>query len=249
MNSSQNTTNPELSIIVPCYNEETTILNSTKKIITYMTSTLPDVSFELILVNDGSKDQTANKIQIATTDYNVVVPVIYDDNGGKGKAVREGILKAKGKYMLFMDADLSTDLSGIKSFMNEIKEFDMVIGSRRHPDSIIPKPQGTLRKLIGQSCVIITKTITRMNFNDTQCGFKGFKYELGKLLAEKQKIMGWAFDVEYLYIATIHHKTVKSIPVKWENDEDSKVSPIKSSISFFIELFKIISNKKYYKEN
>ena len=243
-----NKTSPTLSIIIPCYNEEQTILNSVKRITEYMNDNMSYVNYELVLVNDGSTDMTAKKINKAVDIYNFVKPVIYSDNGGKGKAVKEGIKIARGEYLLFMDADLSTDLTAIAAFMKEIKNADMVIGSRRHPKSIIPKPQGALRKLIGNSCVVITKIITRMNFKDTQCGFKGFKKELGQIFIEKQKIMGWAFDVEYLYIATIKNKRIKDIPVTWENDEDSKVSPIKSSISFFIELFKIVGNKKYYNQ-
>ena len=234
-----------LSIIVPCYNEENTLQKSASEITEYMAG-IPETDYELILVNDGSKDNTGHLIKELADKYSCVVPVLCERNGGKGNAVKEGIKKAQGDYILFMDADLSTDLSAIKVFLSEIKNNDMVIGSRRHKDSIISKPQGLIRKIIGSCCVVITKVMTKTKFNDTQCGFKGFTKELGKALIEKQRIFGWAFDVEYLYIAKLMGCKVKAIPVKWENDEDSRVSPIKSSVSFFIELFKITGNKKHY---
>lgn len=236
----------QLSIVVPCYNEGNTIENSAKAIISHMAQT-PEIDYELILVNDGSKDNTASLIKRLADTYDNVIPVLCEKNGGKGAAVKEGVKKAQGDYILFMDADLSTDLSAVNTFMKEIPHNDMVIGSRRHPDSVLVKSQGAVRKFIGNCCVVITKIITRTKFNDTQCGFKGFTKELGAVLIEKQRIHGWAFDVEYLYIAKMQGCKVKPIPVKWENDEESKVSPIKSSVSFFIELFKIVGNKKYYK--
>ena len=236
----------KLSIIVPCYNEEKTIVPSAEAIINHMAQ-IPETDYELILVNDGSKDNTINLINSLAEKYDTVVAVDCEKNGGKGSAVNAGIKATGGDYLLFMDADLSTDLSAVNTFMREIPHNDMIIGSRRHPDSVIPKPQGPLRQFIGNCCVVITKVITKTKFNDTQCGFKGFTKELGKILVEKQRIFGWAFDVEYLYIANIHGCKVKAIPVKWENDEESKVSPLKSSVSFFIELIKIVRNKKYYK--
>mgnify|MGYP002511833552 CR=1 FL=1 len=235
----------KLSVIVPCYNEEKTIEKSTEMIVNHLSAMAID--YELLLVNDGSKDNTLNLINSLSEAFPTVVPVNCEKNGGKGSAVNAGIREAKGDYLLFMDADLSTHLSAVTTFMEEISDNDMVIGSRRHPDSVIPKPQGPLRQFIGNCCVVITKIITGTEFNDTQCGFKGFTRELGKVLVEKQRIFGWAFDVEYLYIAKLHNKKVKAIPVKWENDEESKVSPLKSSVSFFIELIKIVKNKKYYK--
>jgi dolichyl-phosphate beta-glucosyltransferase len=146
-----------------------------------------------------------------------------------------------------MDTDLSTDLSAIDTFLNEIKNYDIVIGSRRHPNSVIPKPQGALRKFIGNCCVVITKTMTGLKLNDTQCGFKGFKNAVAKKIISKQVVENWAFDVEYLYIANLNGYTIKDIPITWVNDEDSKVSPLKSSLSFFGDLFKIVGNKKAYK--
>ena len=205
--------------------------------------------YELILVNDGSKDNTEEELyKIKENNKDEFITVVsYKDNGGKGKAVREGIKQAKGNYILFMDADLSTDLIAIPTFLAEIQNKDMIIGSRRHNESKIMKPQGFIRKFIGNSCVKITKMLVGMPFKDTQCGFKGFTKELGSELIKRQKIYGWAFDVEYLYIAYINGYTINEIPVKWKNDEDSKVSPIKSSISFFRELIKIRKNKSTYK--
>lgn len=234
-----------LSIILPCYNEEKQIENTIIEIKKFLSKY--NFDYEIVPVNDGSKDNTAEIIKKVALSDNIVNPVIYNENHGKGYAVKMGIQKAIGDYILFMDTDLSTDLSAIDIFLKQIKDYDIVIGSRRHKDSVIPKPQGPLRKFIGNCCVVITKAITGLNLNDTQCGFKGFKKDIAKKIISKQLIENWAFDVEYLYIANINGYTIKDIPVTWINDEDSKVSPISSSIKFFKDLFRIVGNKKQYR--
>lgn len=233
-----------LSIVIPCYNEGKEIKGSILTLLKFMEKYT--FEYEIVAVNDGSSDNTKEILKSLAKENNKIKCVSYSPNGGKGRAVKKGIEASSGEYILFMDADLSTDLSGIDTFLEKIVDYDMVIGSRRHPDSVIPKPQGALRKFIGNSCVVITKALTGIKFNDTQCGFKGFNKKLAKVLVKKQKIFGWAFDVEYLYIATIKGYKITDIPIKWQNDEDSKVSPLKSSISFFGELLKIVKNKKCY---
>lgn len=234
-----------LSIVIPCYNEGKEIKGSILTLLKFMEKYTFD--YEIIPVNDGSSDNTKEIIKGLSKENNKIKCVSYKPNRGKGYAVKKGIEASSGEYILFMDADLSTDLSGIDTFLKKIVDYDMVIGSRRHPDSVIPKPQGAVRKFIGNSCVVITKALTKIQFNDTQCGFKGFNKSLAQVLVKKQKIFGWAFDVEYLYIATVKGYKIADIPIKWQNDEDSKVSPLKSSLTFFGELLKIVKNKKYYK--
>lgn len=235
-----------ISIIVPCYNEGKVVQNNINKILDYMTN--KEIKYEIIGVNDGSTDDTEEQLKEMERLNDKVRCISYSRNCGKGKAVQEGIKATKGDVLLFMDADLSVDLKAIDKVIEEIdKGNDMIIASRRHPNSSTIKSQGLLRKLMGNCCLIITRFMSGLKFKDTQCGFKAFKRELGELFIQKQEIFGWAFDVEYLYIAVKNGYKVVEIPISWKNDEDSKVSPIKSSISFFIELLKIVKNKKKYK--
>ena len=129
-----------------------------------------------------------------------------------------------------------------------IHDYNIVIGSRRHPQSILVKKQNNIRRFIGKSCSILTNLITSFNISDTQCGFKAFDGDIARVLADKQTINGFAVDVEMLYIAHINAYSIKEIHVIWENDEDSKVKVIDSSLRFFKDLLYIKSKTNQYKE-
>lgn len=240
--------NIELSIILPCYNESKILKENITKIIEYLQS-ISFTSYELVIVNDGSKDFTLDKIIEVKELYPKLIKVVhYKDNKGKGYAVKKGILEANGKYILFMDMDLSTDLSAIKDCLDLTKkeEVSIIIGSRRLKESNLVVPQGFLRKFIGNSCKIYTNLKLGLKIKDTQCGFKFFEKNIAKKIANKEIIHRWAFDAEMLYIAKLNHINIKEIPVKWTNDEDSKVSPFDASINFILDLSKIKKNKNNY---
>lgn len=240
--------NIELSIILPCYNESKILKENITKIIEYLQS-ISFTSYELIVVNDGSKDFTLDKIIEVKELYPELIKVVhYKDNKGKGYAVKKGILEASGKYILFMDMDLSTDLSAIKDCLDLTKkeEVSIIIGSRRLKESNLVVSQGFLRKFIGNSCKIYTNLKLGLKIKDTQCGFKFFEKNIAKKIANKEIIHRWAFDAEMLYIAKLNHINIKEIPVKWTNDEDSKVSPFDASINFILDLSKIKKNKNNY---
>lgn len=231
-----------LSIIIPCYNEGETIKdNINNRVIPYLK--YKNIKYEIILVNDGSKDNTLEEI-MSLQGVNVVS---YTPNRGKGYAVKQGLIEAKGDYILFMDADLSTDLKAIEDVIQFQKDYDLIIGSRHHKASVLVKKQPLLRRIIGLGCRLLVNGKFHFHFSDTQCGFKAMNKEMAKLLIEKQQIDNFAFDVEYLYIAKLNNKKVKEIPVVWENDRSSTVNPIQSSLKFFKDLKIIKKNKeKYY---
>lgn len=240
--------NIELSIILPCYNESKILKENITKIIEYLQS-ISFTSYELVVVNDGSKDFTLDKIIEVKELYPELIKVVhYKDNKGKGYAVKKGILEANGKYILFMDMDLSTDLSAIKDCLDLTKkeEVSIIIGSRRLKESNLVVSQGFLRKFIGNSCKIYTNLKLGLKIKDTQCGFKFFEKNIAKKIANKEIIHRWAFDAEMLYIAKLNHINIKEIPVKWTNDKDSKVSPFDASINFILDLSKIKKNKNNY---
>lgn len=236
--------NLSISIIIPCYNEGKKLLDNLKKVINFMKNLNCD--FEIITVNDGSIDSETNEI-FKTAKMENVKFISYEKNKGKGFAVKTGIKNAKNDVIIFMDADLSTDINAINLVLDNINKYDIIIGSRHHKNTKIVNPQPFHRQFIGRCCILITNFLTKINVKDTQCGFKAFKKDIAKKIIQKQKIERWAFDVEYLYIAKLNNYSIFEIPVIWDNDTESTVSPIKSSISFFKELIKITSNKKYYK--
>ena len=239
----------KLSKIVPCYNEGEKMLKNTEILVNKMNSL--NIDYNITIVNDGSTDNTLNFLN--KINYPNVYIETYDKNKGKGYAVKRGISSLfennrAGDYINFMDADLSTDLNAIDTTFKYCKDYDIVIGSRRHKESQLPIPQGFIRKIISEMCILITKMIIGLNLRDTQCGFKTFKKEIIFSIIQKQQIERFAFDVEYLYIAKLHNNSIIEIPIIWKNDADSKVSTIKSSIKFFKDLFVIKNNKKKYLE-
>lgn len=231
----------KLSIVVPCYNEGKSIKkNITKKVIPYLDENGFD--YELILVDDGSKDNTKKQIE----SIEGVKAISYKPNRGKGGAVKEGILNASGDYVLFMDADLSTDLSAFNYIKEYMGEYDFIIGSRHVKGSKIVIKQPLHRQFIGYMCRKLVNANFKFNYKDTQCGFKAIKTSIAKEIATRQIINGFAFDVEYLYFAKINKLTTIEIPVIWENDRSSTVIVTSSSIRFYKDLKVIKKNKKKY---
>ena len=230
----------KLSIVVPCYNESKDIAKNSEIIKNYLESIKQD--YELILVNDGSKDNTKEVIEAIPG----VKALSYEPNRGKGGAVKYGIENATGEYVLFMDADLSTDLSAIEKFLKLAPDYDMVIGSRHAKDSVIKKKQPALRVFIGWCCRKLVNMKFHFKYKDTQCGFKAMRTDIAKKIVAKQVVNNFAFDVEYLYIANLNNISIYEMGVIWADDRGSTVSPLKSSIKFFKDLSFIKKHKKTY---
>ena len=230
----------KLSIVVPCYNESKDIAKNSEIIKNYLESIKQD--YELILVNDGSKDNTKEVIE----SISGVKALSYEPNRGKGGAVKYGIENATGDYVLFMDADLSTDLEAIDKFVKLAPNYDMVIGSRHAKDSVIKKKQPALRVFIGWCCRKLVNMKFHFKYKDTQCGFKAMRADIAKKIVSKQVVNNFAFDVEYLYIAKLNNLSIYEMGVIWADDRGSTVSPLKSSIKFFKDLSFIKKHKKTY---
>ena len=234
----------KISLVIPAYNEEKLIVSSIKNILTYMLKN--KYNFEVIVIDDGSKDKTKEKIKSIKNKHLKLIS--YKPNRGKGHAVKTGMLAAKGDLLLFLDADLSTPIEEIEKFIPLTKKYDVVIASRALKESKIKVHQPFFREFIGKVFNKMVQLLAVWGIKDTQCGFKMFTKKAANIIFKRQRIHGWAFDVELLFLAKKYRLKIKEMPVTWINEGDSRVSPIKSSIQMFIQILKINLNniRGYY---
>ena len=216
--------------------------------------------YEIVVVNDGSKDRTAEavnnlKLKVAEGEAFISHPryvqvienlklIDNKENNGKGFVVRQGMLEAQGEYRLFTDADNSTSIDQIEKMWPEFeKGFDIVIGSRDIKGAVLDPPQPFLRHIIlGEGFKLYRKFIIGLwKIQDTQCGFKAFSKKAAENIFPKCKINRFAFDPEILVVAKKLGYKIKEIPVYWKNDPESKVKA-KSMVKMALDLLKIRVN-------
>jgi dolichyl-phosphate beta-glucosyltransferase len=213
---------PFVSLVIPAYNEENRIKKSLVNIQKYLDQ--QPYKAQLIIVDDGSRDKTIAVAENALNNNHNHKILHYSDNKGKGYAVRKGVLEANGKYIFFMDADLSTPIQELNPFLEALeKGYDIVIGTRRNKESKIEKKQPKYREILGQGFTVLTNAILVKKITDITCGFKGFKKDIGKSLFERQIICNWSFDAEVMFLAQKYNYTIKELPVRWHDEQGSKV--------------------------
>lgn len=231
-----------LSVIVPAYNEETNLEKNIRKFYAYLEKQSFD--FEIIIVNDGSNDNTEQIAQTLVTKLKNIKLLSKKKNQGKGAAIRDGLLAGLGNFLLFLDADNATSIDHLEKVWPLLKNNDLVIGSRNHHDideAKQIKKQILFKRLLGMSGNKLIKLFTRININDTQCGFKIFTKKSVKAIIPKTKINRWAIDVEILTIAKKQNLKVGIIPVTWYCGPNSRVR-IKGYAIALKELFIIKLN-------
>jgi len=211
----------KLSLIIPAYNEEKVIGDTLKKVVAFFSK--KNYSWQIIVVDDGSVDETPKIVREFIREEKRVSLIILDKNKGKGAALKKGFLKAKGKYAIFSDADLSVDINLADTFLKFLKDHDVVIASRRVKGARIAVPQPVLRETMGRFYTLLTSLIIGMNIKDYTCGFKGFKREAARKIFSNTKIDRWAYDSEVLFLAKKYGYSIKQVPVKWVNREDTRV--------------------------
>jgi dolichyl-phosphate beta-glucosyltransferase len=228
--------NKFLSIIIPAYNEEKRLGRSLDKIADFLAT--KNYSIELLIVDDGSLDKTVElasqyigKFQSQGIDLRVIK---NPGNCGKGYSIRNGMLEATGEIMLFTDADLSAPITELDRLIEPISKgaADVVFGSRALPESNITIHQSTLRETAGRTFNFLMKLLMGLPFQDTQCGFKAFNRSRTRWIFEKQKIYGFGFDVELLFIAQKHGLRCLELPVFWADVEGTKVSMARGLLAF-----------------
>ena len=237
----------KLSIILPTRNQTDKLVNNlVTKIIPYFDK--QGIVYDILIESDGSSPEEEAKLEAGLKGLPLQVKhVPYEDKRGKGYAIKKAILFSSSDYVLFMDADLSTDLSAFDEIKKDLGKYDAYIGSREAKGAKILQKQTFIRRLTHFGSRMLIKMKFRLRaISDTQCGYKMFRTEVAKEIAKRQIINGFAFDVEYLYFLSLNGLSIKEIPVIWKNDADSSVSPLKVSLAFYKALRLIKKNKKNY---
>lgn len=238
----------DLSIIIPAYNEEDRIKNTLLAIADYLAEC--KLNAEIIVVDDGSTDRTADVVSSKKEKIKYLKLVRYKKNMGKGYAIKKGVEEAAGEYILFTDADNSTPIEELGKLWNALgNHADMAIGSRYLRNHSVKIKQPWYRIWIGRLGNLVIRLFLVSGVRDTQCGFKLFTRGAAREIFKRQQIHRFGFDMEALVIARELGYRVVEIPVSWFNSNESRLRPIRDSFKTLRELFEIKMNlwKKRYK--
>lgn len=230
-----------LSLIIPAFNEAARIGKSLEQILGFLQSQL--YTAEVIIVDDGSTDHTAELLQERFGSCSELRIYREPRNLGKGQAVKRGMLLSKGEYLFFSDADLSVPIEALPLFLSHLeRDCCIALGTRQNSDSVIEVRQPIYRELLGRMFTTFSNWMLGLRFSDFTCGFKGFRREAAQYLFSRQLLPDWSFDAEILYLATLHQYRIKEIPVRWRNDQATKVRLWRDIVSSFLGLVRIRVN-------
>jgi len=226
-----------VSIVIPAFNESRRIASSLQRIVEYADHHLRE--YEIIVVDDGSSDGTADVVTTALSGSKNLVVIKNPQNRGKGYSVRVGALKARFPYVLLSDADLSTPIEEFEKLAAHASPTTLVIASRGMEDSKLEVRQPWYREMMGRIFNRIVQTLLLPGISDTQCGFKLFGHEVVRSVFPRLEIERWAFDVELIARAIKSGFVVREVPVRWQNDERSRVNPITDASRMFLDVLRV----------
>lgn len=229
-----------ISIVIPAYNEERRLPATLDSVLDYLRQATFS-SAEVLVVDDGSRDGTALVARDFASRYPEVRLLENPGNRGKGYAVRHGMLKAKGDWILFSDADLSAPIAELDKLLAAARERGarVAIGSRALDRSLIKIHQSVFRENAGRIFNLCMRLVTGLPLWDTQCGFKLFEAGAAREIFRRQKLDGFSFDVEALFLARkLGFRTIE-VPVRWSHTEGTKVSMFSDSLLMFVDLFQV----------
>jgi len=228
---------PDLSIVIPSYNEELRLPTTLERIAAFLPSLGPNT--ELIVVDDGSRDRTAEVSEAFRAKIPNLRVVPNGVNRGKGYSVRHGMLEARGRNVLFTDADLSAPIEEAPKLLDALQDYDVAIGSRALDRSLITVHESRFREFAGIVFNTIVRIVLRLPYVDTQCGFKAFRREPCRIIFDQQRIERFGFDPELLYLARHHGLHTTEIPVRWAHSPATKVNMLRDSVQMFVDVFTI----------
>ena len=236
---------PAISIVIPAYEEEERLSDPLRRIFAFIAA--EKLAAEVIVVDDGSKDKTAETAEAVCAEFPAIKSKVvrYEENRGKGYAVKIGLQESRADVALFSDADLSTPIEELYKLVKPIErdEYDVAFGSRALDRSLIGTHQPWRREQGGKVMNLIIRTMSGLKFFDTQCGFKAFNMKKFRPLLDVMTIDRFGFDVEFLFVAQYHGLRLKEIPVRWDDIAGSKLG-FRNGLPAFAEVNKIRRNAR-----
>jgi len=226
------------SIVFPAYNESERITRSLDQTLQFVAQQRWDA--EVIVINDGSRDDTADLVRHYAALHPIVRLLENPGNRGKGYSVRNGVLHATGDYILFADADLSSPIKEAVTLFDALRAgADVAIGSRWLNPALMTERQPLFRQIAGRVYNLLNRTILGLSFKDTQCGMKAFTRDAAHNIFPRQRIERWGFDPEILFLARKLGYTTVEIGVEWAHDDRSKINPVVDGMKMFSEMLQI----------
>jgi len=241
MPQGQMTLEPNYSIVIPAFNESARLGATLENVLTYVHAQGWDA--EVIVVNDGSRDNTADIVRTFASKDPALRLVENSGNRGKGYSVRNGMRNARGRIVLFTDADLSSPIEEAPKLLEALEDgADIAIGSRWLRTETQIQRQPLYRQLFGRIFNLLLRIMLGLRFKDTQCGFKAFKQRAVQSIFRLQKIERWGFDPEILFLARKFDFKVQEIPVAWAHSRETRINPLADGFRMFVEMLCIRCN-------
>lgn len=229
---------PSLSIVIPAYNEAKRISSTLWSVIDFVES--HKIQVEILIVDDGSIDDTSVIVQALEKDFPYVRLIQHPKNMGKGAAVRSGMRSSCGQLVLFTDADGSSPIEEVTKLLEKVTSgFDIAIGSRNAGFGETDLKTKWYRRIIGGVFNLLVRLIIIDNIRDTQCGFKLFTREACDALFQRQRLNGFAFDLELLKLARLQGFKVAEVSINWHHVDGSKINLATDSLKMFLDIFRI----------
>lgn len=229
---------PTYSIIIPAYNEAARVGATVEKVLAHVAQR--GWRAEIIVVNDGSRDNTAEIIRRLAEKNSQLRLLENPGNRGKGYSVRNGMQHGRGELLLFSDADLSSPIEEADKLFGALAGgADVAIGSRWLRRDLQTQPQPLYRQIFGRMFNLLLRIILGLRFKDTQCGFKAFTRRAAQTIFPLQQIERWGFDPELLYLARKQGLKVVEVPVEWAHCEGTRINPLRDGSRMFVEMLVI----------